>query len=121
MKKSSLFSFISSCALPTTHGDFEMRVYRNTIGQDAMALVVRMYHGKKAYTKSEETKGSVGGAAAMFDQTDKERSIFLRVQDQCITSEIFGSIVNNNLMLLYHCYKDKLLRDFNSLHLKVMF
>ena len=92
MKKNSLFSFISSCALPTTHGDFEMRVYRNTIGQDAMALVVRMYHGKTAYTKSEETQGSVGGAAAMFDQTDKERSIFLRVQDQCITSEIFGSI-----------------------------
>jgi len=92
--KNSLFSFISSCALPTTHGDFEMRVYRNTIGQDAMALVVRMYHGKKAYTKSEETKGSVGGAAAttMFEQTDKERNIFLRVQDQCITSEIFGSI-----------------------------
>jgi GTP cyclohydrolase II len=91
------FSFISSCALPTIHGDFEMRVYRNTIGQDAMALVVRMYHGKKACTKTNETKRLVGGAAAMFDSlkediTDKERSILLRVQDQCITSEIFGSI-----------------------------
>ena len=87
-----LFKFVSACALPTSSGSYEMRVYRNSAGLDAIALVVRLGHGKKT---NSDIVASIGtGASSSINEESKplEKRVLLRVQDQCITSEIFGSI-----------------------------
>jgi len=90
----NMFQFVSACSLPTLSGNFEMRVYRNSVGQDAIALVVRMSHGKKANNFIESTNGASACSPAYNVEDSKlnDNRVLLRVQDQCITSEIFGSI-----------------------------
>lgn len=83
-----LFKFVSACALPTSSGSYEMRVYRNSAGLDAIALVVRLGHGKKT---NSDIVASIG-TGANEESKPLEKRVLLRVQDQCITSEIFGSI-----------------------------
>jgi GTP cyclohydrolase II len=64
---------------------FEMRVYKHSITrQDAVAMVARIRHGASLRR--------VNSAAYSPAVPPPDDGIILRVQDQCMTSEIFGSI-----------------------------
>jgi GTP cyclohydrolase II len=60
--------FVAETMLPTTHGMFRVRAYRDAVsGAEPIAFVV----------------GNVGGRAD---------AVHVRVHDQCVTSEVFGSL-----------------------------
>ena len=60
--------FVAETMLPTTHGVFRVRAYRDAVsGAEPIAFVV----------------GNVGGRAD---------AVHVRVHDQCVTSEVFGSL-----------------------------
>jgi GTP cyclohydrolase II len=91
------YAFASACTLPTAAGDFEMRVYRDArSGTDAVAMVARVGHGAGA-AAAGATAGAAAGAAAAgaapaLHAAVPPGAVLLRVQDQCMTSEIFGSV-----------------------------
>jgi GTP cyclohydrolase II len=76
-----------------------MRVYKHSLGgPDAVALVARVRHGAKRSRADADGAPRVvlSGAAAAVPAPPpaaaRPRHVLLRVQDQCMTSEIFGSV-----------------------------
>ena len=61
-------AFVAETMLPTTHGTFRVRAYRDEVsGAEPIAFIV----------------GDVGG---------RDEAVVVRVHDQCVTSEVFGSL-----------------------------
>ena len=82
----SPYTLKSQCNLPTAHGVFELRVYSNGAGVDAVALVARRGGGASAPI------GEAPPAAALPLPALPAGAIVLRVQDQCLTGEVFSSV-----------------------------
>ena len=79
-------------ALPTA-GEFEMRVYRESgTGAEAIAMVARVRHGEPRLQSPPDPPLQLRKAAATILSLAVPNAVLLRVQDQCMTSEIFGSV-----------------------------
>jgi len=59
-------AFVAESSLPTVHGTFRVRAYRDTDGTEPLALL------------AGEVEGRTG--------------VLVRVHDECLTSEVFGSL-----------------------------
>lgn len=71
-------------------GTFEMRVYKHAVtGLDAIAMVARVRHGGQRIYASAAVE--CNAARAGIDRIP-DGGVVVRVQDQCMTSEIFGSV-----------------------------
>lgn len=81
------WSIASSCELPTASGVLECRVYSRG-GEEAVALVARARHGGGAGAAPSAVSARVASVSARVPS----RGVVLRVQDACVTSEVFGSI-----------------------------
>ena len=91
------YEFASACTLPTSVGDFEMRVYRAGArgGPDAVALVARLHHGRPAALESQQQQQQQERQEPRAHEGDAqlpEGAVLLRVQDSCLTGEVFGSV-----------------------------
>lgn len=86
----------SQCNLPTAHGVFELRVFSNG-AVDAVALVARR-GPSSALGGAPLAAPAAGGAASQPVTSDLSLpalpagAILLRVQDQCLTGEVFSSV-----------------------------
>jgi GTP cyclohydrolase II len=84
----------SQCNLPTAHGVFELRVFSNG-AVDAVALVARRGPSSGGAPLAAP---AAGGAASQPMTSDlplpvlPAGAILLRVQDQCLTGEVFSSV-----------------------------
>ena len=89
---------------PLTPGTFELRVYSRPDGVEVLALVARLRHAGGDSTGGGSTRGAApvvpptlpppepASPPASSPRAGTPTPILLRVQDQCITSEVFHSL-----------------------------
>jgi GTP cyclohydrolase II len=67
-----------------------MRVYKDASGRDAIAMVARARHG--ASQQAQRAAADARASGQLPARVSSPPSALIRVQDQCMTSEIFGSL-----------------------------
>jgi GTP cyclohydrolase II len=70
-----------------------MRVYKHRGGgQDAIAMVSRVRHGRRPRSWGEGAVDTTSVPVPSMPSVPSRGGVVVRVQDQCMTSEIFGSV-----------------------------
>lgn len=71
-----------------------MRVYKNTVtGLEAIAMVARVRHGSRPRVTASSTSSAAAAHIVSTVTADGAPApVIVRIQDQCMTSEIFGSV-----------------------------